>query len=226
MTKVTMTKATMKVKMRAAMRAAMTAFSMRPLAVKLALSGLAAGSLAACASVEPDRFYTLEASASGQTQPKAGAFSVALGPLTLPELVDRPQLVLRSAANRVTLLEHQRWAESLKSNLARVLASNLRTELGGVTVAAYGDNASRDAKYLVLVDVTRFDAEQDQAVTLEAVWSVRDVAGSVLQSGHANLREATQAGSVDALVAAHGRTLARVSAEIALSVRAAEGALN
>ncbi len=191
--------------------------------------------LAACASAPPDAFYTLSASAAATTSPqKPGAYSVALGQITLPELVDRPQLVVRSSANRVTILEHQRWAESLKGAITHVLAADLSTQLGGVTVAVRGDNASRDAKYVVLVDITTFDSVQNEAATLEATWSVRamnpvmganganSVNGGILRSGKATVREPTQEPSVDALVAAHERALARLSAEIALSVRAAE----
>ena len=48
-----------------------------------------------------------------------------VGPVTVPELVDRPQMVTRVSDNEVAVNEFARWGESLKSNIPRVIASNL-----------------------------------------------------------------------------------------------------
>jgi uncharacterized lipoprotein YmbA len=182
--------------------------------------------LAACASPPAERFYTLNApppvTPLGQGWQAPAAYSVALGPVSVPELVDRPQLVVRTSAHQVAVLEQQRWAESLKSAIPRVLAADLSGQLGGVAVATRGDGAGQNAKYRVAVDIVQFDSELNQAVTLDAVWSLRTPEGAPLQGGKAHLREATQAGGYDALVAAHERALVRLSAEIAQAVRAVE----
>src|SRR5512137_88877 len=84
---------------------------------------LAAALLTGCASPRTN-FYTLNvAAAPDATAPAMEA--VAVGPVSLPALLDRPQLVVRTAPNRVEFLETHRWAEPLKSELPRVIAADL-----------------------------------------------------------------------------------------------------
>ena len=60
--------------------------------------------LAACGSPPKERYYTLTA-APGAAGSAAGASasSIAVGPVTVPETVDQPQLVVQVAANQVTM---------------------------------------------------------------------------------------------------------------------------
>jgi len=64
----------------------------------------AALALAGCASSPPSSFYTLTATAtpSSSTVPSYG---VSIGPVTIPETVDRPQLALQISPNQVAFDE-------------------------------------------------------------------------------------------------------------------------
>ena len=184
----------------------------------------AVGVLAACGSTPKERFYTLNAPAPVQQPKTAPAYLVALGAVELPESVDRPQLVVRTSSNRIAVLEQQRWAESLKSAIPRVLAASLGAQLGGVPVAVRGDAAARNAKYRISVNIQQLESELDRAVTLDATWSIRSALGTVLPNGKLHVREATQGSGYEALVAAHERALVRLSAELALGIQSAERA--
>lgn len=185
---------------------------------------LAAGLLTGCGSAPVERFYTLNAPPPVQGQTAQAPYSVMLGPVGLPEMVDRPQLVVRTSANRVAVLEHQRWAESLKTAIPRVLAANLGAQLGGVTVSVPGDAAGRQAKYRVTVQIAQLDAEVDRAVTLNAAWSIRGLEGRTLLAGKTHVREATQGLGYDALVAAHERALVQLGADLAQGIHSVERA--
>jgi uncharacterized lipoprotein YmbA len=178
--------------------------------------------LAACASTPTERFYTLNAPSAALSSNTAPAYSVALGAVELPEMVDRPQLVVRTSANRVAVLEQQRWAEALKSAIPRVLAASLGAQLGGIPVAVRGDAAARNAKYRIAVQIGQLESELDRAVTLDATWSIRSASGAVLPSGKLHVREATQGSGYEALVAAHERALVRLSAELAQGIQSAQ----
>jgi len=161
-------------------------------------------------------FYTLNALAPEATAPTAAPPAVAVGPVTLPELIDRPQLVIRVAANRVDMLETHRWAESLKSEIPRVLAENLARLLRPARVSAYQQSASKDAEYRVLVDIQRFETIPGEGVIIEALWSVRRAAvGATPRKGRSLVREPAGSTDYDALIAAHGRALAAISGDIA-----------
>jgi uncharacterized protein len=175
--------------------------------------------LTGCSRSPRVTFYTLEAAKSSETAPRrATSFSVAVGPVSLPMLVDRPQLVIRVAANRVDILEMHRWAEPLKSGIARLLAENLARQLGPVQVWAYPQNDSGAADYWVLVDVQRFEGTPGEGVTVEALWSVRHTRGGTPRTGRSVVHETAVGESYDTLVEAYGRAFAAVSRDIAQAI--------
>src|ERR1035437_9411105 len=88
---------------------------------------------AGCAS-SPSRFYTLNATATADGSP-ALQCAIAIGPVTVPALVDHPPITVQLATNRVAVDEFNRWAEPLNENIARVVAGNLSVLLGTSQVA-------------------------------------------------------------------------------------------
>ena len=162
-------------------------------------------------------------SATAKAATATAAASVVVGPVTLPELVDRPQLVVRVAPNRVAILESERWAEPLRSQIPRVIAEDLGRLLGSSQVASYLQHSGAEAGCRVLLDIERFEASPGEAVSVEAVWSLRRAAGGVALAGRSRVREPAAGEGYDALVAAYGRALLAVSADLARAIRA-EGA--
>lgn len=177
-----------------------------------ALAALAAG----CASTPQPHFYTL----SAQTESAAyvAGPSIAVGAVTVPDAVDRPQLVVTVNANEVTILQQHRWAQPLESELGRVLAENLTRETGNPRIAAYPQNASLNAEYRVLVDFQSFAGRPNGDVALDALWSVRAADGKVLHSGRTRAKESAGEG-YDRLVAAYSRALKVISDEIAAPLK-------
>lgn len=173
--------------------------------------------LGACAAPGTLRYHTL----LGEAPPRAAsvdakpAFRVAIAPVTLPEALDRPQLVLRVAPNQLTVADAERWAEPLKREIARVLAQQLGARLPAAYVATSTQYGAQQADYRVLVDVLRFDAAPGKSVTLEADWSLRDRTGVRLREGRSARIEQLSAPGIDLLVSAHSRALETLSADIA-----------
>jgi len=145
-------------------------------------------------------------------------YSVTVGPVSLPDAVDRPQIVVRVGANQVALLEEHRWAEPLRGEIARVIAGNLSQLLGVRRALAYSPQTTGDEGYRVLVDIQRFDSVVGQSAQIDAAWTVRGAKGSARKTGRTVTRESVNEDSYDALVAAHSRALATVSAEIAEAI--------
>lgn len=177
--------------------------------------------LAGCSRSPRVTYYTLEPAAQVETAAETTATpAVVVGPVTLPELVDRPQLVLRVAANRVEILESQRWAEPLKSEVPRLIAENLGRLLGSSRVSSYLQHTGADADYRVLVDIKRFESSPGGAVTVEAVWSLRRAAGGAAKTGRILVHEPVGAEGYDPLVAGYGRALLAVSRDLARAIKA------
>ena len=174
---------------------------------------------AGCAS-PASRFYTLSATPTPAATPSG--LSVAVGPVSVPAAVDRPQIVATMGPNQVRLDEFNRWAAPLQSAIARVVAENLVALLGTPRVATAGQILSADADYRVAIEVQRFDSALGEAASLDAVWTVRRTRGAKVQTGRTTVREPTADAGYDALAAAHSRAAARLSQDIADAVRALE----
>jgi hypothetical protein len=148
------------------------------------------------------------------------AYAVAVGPVTLPELVDRPQMVVRVATNQVKIVETHRWAQPLGSEIARVLAADLGKLLSNASVSSHAENASANADYRVLIDVQRLDATLGDAVTIEAQWELRSRADGKRHIGRSHFRQAVGGQDYGSLVAAHAAVLESVSRDIAQAIQA------
>jgi len=168
--------------------------------------------LLGCSTPPRERFYTLDAPEPPLAAPQAA--SLAVWPVSVPEMVDRPQLVVRTSANEVMLAEQARWAEPLKSAIARVVAANLAANLG-MRLAGPARNA--DADYRVALDILRFDSGPDQGVLIDAAWTV--IGPKARRTGRSVVREKTATKYYDALAAAHSAALAAISKDIAAAIR-------
>jgi uncharacterized lipoprotein YmbA len=118
------------------------------------------------------RYYSLDDGRPMAVGLPLGA-SVAIVQVNLPELVDRPQLVVRSASHRVQLSENDRWAEPLRRQVPRLLARDLGVALNSGRVVALGVEAREyDVDFKVIVDVQHLELVSGQRVELDAVWRV------------------------------------------------------
>ena len=186
------------------------------LATVFTLTAFAAG----CASTPPSRFYTLSA-ARGPTA-TSSTLSIAVGPVSVPAVVDRPQIVVDMGANQVRLDEFNRWAAPLQNNIARVVADNLVQMLGTPRVTLTAQTLGADADYRAGIEVQSFQSTPGEAAVVDAVWTVRRSRDGKAETGRSTVREVVQEKGYDALAAAHSRALARVSEDIANAVRALE----
>ena len=177
---------------------------------------LLAAVLAACASA-PSRFYALTSTAAGDGA-AAVPVAVLVGPVTVPADVDRPEMVVQAAPNRVDVDEFNRWAAPLGDAIARVVAGDLTVLLATPDVAT-APMANFRADDRVTINVQRFESLPGQFVLLDAVWTVQRVADGTTRSGRTTARESVAGDGYDALAAAHSRALARLSGDVADAIR-------
>jgi uncharacterized lipoprotein YmbA len=176
---------------------------------------------AGCAS-SPARFYTLSATAAPSAA--ASKISVAVGPVTIPPAVDRPQIVVSTSANQVTLDDFNRWASPLQDNLGSVIAENLVALLGTPRVTLFPQTLGADVDYRVQIEIRNFESTPEKSAALDAVWTVRRTKDGKTETGRTSVRENVADSGYEALAAAHSRGVARLSQDIAEVVRALERA--
>lgn len=194
---------------------------------KIALLGAAllvsTSVLVACMSAPRERYYALSGNVDTQpaSQNAPARFGVVIGPISIPEVVNRPQIVVLKGDSEVSVAEQSRWAEPLDSGIARVMTDNLAQRLTGARISSFTHSRTVTADYRVLIDVQRFDSTLGEGVHDEFLWTVRATAKEgVVKSGRTIAREAAQGGEYAALVAAHNRALTILSRDIASAIEA------
>jgi len=186
--------------------------------VTLTLVCCVAAVLAGCSRSPRVNYYVLEPIAKAEVAVFAqNAPTIAIAPITLPEMVDRPQMVVRADGSRVEILDMHRWAEPLKRGIPRLMAENLSRLLGSVRVSAHPGNGAGEADYRLFVDITRFESTAD-SVTVEASWTIRRPAQGYQKTGRSQVVEPCGGEGYEALVAAYNRALAALSRDMAQAI--------
>ena len=187
--------------------------------MKTPLAALAAALLlAACGTALKEHYYTLSGPGTPMPATAANPISIHVGPVVVPDAVDRLPMVIRTAPNRVDISDEHRWAEPLKAAIPRVLAEGLMRELGTTRVTAMRLGATQPADFRVAVEVQRFDSSPTEGAALEAYWTVTPAKGAA-RSGRSTVREPAATPDPAGLAAAHSRALARLAQEIAVEIR-------
>jgi uncharacterized lipoprotein YmbA len=183
--------------------------------IALAALTFALGLAAGCSTPPPSRFYTLAATATATATPPPSTLVIAVGPVTVPSIVDRPEFVVSTGPNEVRLDDFNRWAAPVQDGLSRAISENLVAILGTPRVVRFPQTLAEEPDYRVAVEVRTFDSTPGTSATLDAVWTVRRMKDGKTQTGRTSAREAIAESGYDALAAAHSRAAARLSQDIA-----------
>ncbi len=190
------------------------------LVAPLLLATLLCG-MGGCVDSPATRLYLLTPRTIGNgTVAEQQTLSIGIGPVDLPPLLDRPEIVTRRGPGQIERAEFDRWAEPLADSIPSVLASDLGSQLGTERLAVLPWEASGSFQYQVVVDVARFDGVMGKQVILDARWRVLGRDGRELVVRRSMLTEATDGASYQALVASMSRALGALSQEIASGLAA------
>jgi uncharacterized lipoprotein YmbA len=206
----------------------------RTLLTGLALSPV----LFACSTTSPTRFYVLS-TITDQPGGTPSNVAIGVGPINLPQYLDRPQIVTRLSSNQLVVGEFDQWGGQLDDGFARTLAGNLSRLLQTDQVQIYPWKDESSLGYAVTVDVLNFEQDVDGSSLLDVYWSLLEPQTErVKLRRHATYREpgntpiteaqARSSGGLlgdnksrpyDGVVAAMSRNLGALSRDIAKAIQ-------
>jgi uncharacterized lipoprotein YmbA len=128
-----------------------------------------------------------------------------VGPVHLPEIVDRPELVQYGPDATVEVLAAHAWQEPLQIQIAQTIGRTL--------ALASGREAGAEALRLP-IEIRRLEAHGFQHVLLEAVWALHRN-GRDLAARHFCVTEPLAEASIDELARAHGRAVQALAEDVA-----------
>lgn len=177
---------------------------------------LAAVLVAGCAQPAKN-FYVL--TASGPV-PSGGGVGIGVGPISLAEYLDRPNLVTQQAPNQLAVAEDHRWAGDLSASIARVTAANLGRLLHTGNVRTYPWQRDEEINYQVTLDIRQLHSESDGFAVIEAGWRAYSLPDRRLKASKTfTAREPLDSDGYNSSVAAQSRLMERLAENIAASLR-------
>jgi uncharacterized lipoprotein YmbA len=181
---------------------------------------LIGGLLAGCGTSPPTNFYLL----SAQDFPAAtgSSPSVGVGPIEVPEYLNRKNMVLSREGNKLEVASLNLWAEPVAAGVQRLLVLNLSGLLNTQEVSYFPWQPQRAPQYGVRVNVLQLEADEQRAV-LSAEWQVlRPTSGEPLQRRISRLAAPLAPGETPPaqVAATYSALLLQLSEDIAQAISA------
>lgn len=180
---------------------------------------LAVVCLLGCGTSAPIRYYTLSALGSpGESIPvqPPKAATIGVGTITIPDVIDRTQIVTHPGKHELLIAESDRWGGSLRAESTRVLVENLSQRLPGRQIIPLMGGLRIPVDFQIAVEILRWEGSLGGRVSLKAVWVILGDGGrKPLRIGQTQAEEPTGGAGYDALVAAQSRTLVALSRDLA-----------
>ena len=146
-------------------------------------------------------------------------FTIGVGPIKIPQYLNRPMIVSRTGPNEIQSDEFHQWAEPLPENMSRVMSADLLALTGAAHSFAFPWRAAIPIDVQVTVNVMQFDVSPDGDVTLKAQWSLLEEKGKRVQLTRRSVftRQVPGGGYADR-VAGMSQALGDLTREIATAI--------
>ncbi len=171
--------------------------------------------IAGCGTSQKTAFYQLEETSNASLTGVEKGHIIGVGPIHLPEYINRPQIVTRNSQHQLSLSEFNRWIEPINDSISRLLVINLSNNFNSNRV--YWIPRS-DRQYpldlRVAIDIGRFDGQLGKEVFLESRWSVFGRDDKPLLTRVSLIKQSVNGTSYEALVIAMNQVLQQLGAEI------------
>lgn len=167
-----------------------------------------------CANAFFASVYTLNPVQLEQDLHPGIPLAIVVAYVAVPEIVDRPQLVLRIGQSQVRVVQAARWSEPLKAQIANVVAADMQQLFRDARVSTSSQPADRPTIRLA-INVEVFDTTPGAGAVLAIGWSILTTDSGRVLNGRSVVIQRVKDGGFDALVDAQSRSLGAVSVDMA-----------
>ncbi len=175
--------------------------------------------LSACGSSPASNYYLL--SVEQPVPPDGDRPSLGVGPVEIPEYLNRSGMVSNHSNNQLQISSVNHWAEPLTDGINRVISLSLASQLNTEDVQSYPWAHSRAPEYGIRVNLLELDANKREAV-LVAEWAVlKTREGGMVTRQISHLVEPVGVAQLSAadMAQAYSRLLHQLSTIIADTIR-------
>jgi uncharacterized lipoprotein YmbA len=196
----------------------------------LALALVLNGCLGGPSQTPATRFYVLNGIYSAEYVDRPQPVMVldenvtlGIGPIKLSQVLDRPQIIIRTSRNEIQVADLDRWAAPLNENITNVLTDNFTTLLSTGSILKFPWKVTLPIEYQIIMEITRFDGMPGGNVDLRARWGILGENGrKVYSKSKTILTEPIGGDTIAEMVIAQSRLMAKLSLEIAKEIKRLE----
>jgi uncharacterized lipoprotein YmbA len=179
--------------------------------------------LSGCSSTPPQmRYYQLSSTSAAVTMDSEALSELALGvgPIAVPEMLKRQEIVTRSDDGQYQMTDMHRWAGLFESDLTTVVIENLGKLLGTEQINSYPWDSYFDPDYRIIIELLSLSGQPGGTASLRAGWTIVDRSGKqVMAKTIHEFEQKTVNESFNALVQAESQLVDQLCQEISKSVR-------
>jgi uncharacterized lipoprotein YmbA len=191
---------------------------LRQLVIALLLVSILPGCTPAIS--KPESFYQLQEIPDNKLTAIEKGAVVGLGPIQLPEYINRPQIVTRLSRQQIHVSEFNRWIEPLSDGITRTLVIKLANQLNSNRVYWLPRKDQKlPLELRVAIDISRFDGQFNGEVILEGRWSLYNKMDNPLITKVSIIRQPLAGQTYSALVVAMNQALLSFGEEIAIEAK-------
>ncbi|MCP3849722.1 MAG: membrane integrity-associated transporter subunit PqiC [Gammaproteobacteria bacterium] len=171
--------------------------------------------LSGCGTSQKTDFYKLEESGKRTLLGVEQGKIIGVGPVHIPEYLNRPQIVTRTSLHHMNVSEFNRWVEPITDSINRLLVINLSNNMSSNRVYWV---PRQDRQYpldiRIAIDIGRFDGQLGEEVSLEARWSIFDKDEQPVLTKVSLITEPVKGTNYNELVIAMNRAIQTLGKEI------------
>ena len=185
--------------------------------------------LCSCTSSPKTTFYTLTtivekenslSNVDGQRK------IIGVGPVEIPKLMDRDQIVTEDGMNQVHLAEFHQWGAPLNDNISRVVAQNLGALRSDDIVYAYPWAAYDLIEIRIVLNFLDIELSPGKRAALDANWAIINERNQkILKYGRSRVDRPLVAASYNEAIRGLSLALGQLSHELAQALQESAGTL-
>jgi uncharacterized lipoprotein YmbA len=125
--------------------------------------------LCGCGTSPPAHYYALD-EPPAMSVAKTGSAIVLFGPFEIAQYLQRPQIIVRDANQKLKLAEFDRWAVAPQLALVPWLARDIDAQLVNAVVVAFPSVGHADAPFRVRGTIAQWDTDAAGTAVLVVQW--------------------------------------------------------
>lgn len=177
-----------------------------------------------CMTSRPASFYTLhpiEKDSYERTNELIEEGPVlAIGPIEIPEYLNRPQIISSPNKNVVKFAEFDHWAEPLKHNITRVIFENISLLLNTNRIFVFPKTSKLPIQYKINIEFIKLDGKLGKELDLNALWSIADgETKKIISMNRTNIKEPLKDSKYVSYVSAQSESLEKLCIEISEEIK-------